>query len=524
MPGIGKCRTGEAYPTVAALVSTGIQRRAARWLGTMVLGSVMVTDEVNNSLELRAGGHSPTKTLSAVSVPSTDTSGRTAIPPVRVYAAEAIVEDIAVVDERSLLVKVWCGLGSAWEWLFGLASVIAGLAFLASLPIVQFLSLGYLLEVSGRISRTGRISEGFIGVRQAGRMGSLVLGTWLMLLPLTFVSGMWRSAYLIDPRSGVTANWRVGLLFLTTIMIAHILMAWFCGGRLRHFFWPFLAPLFFAMWGWRLLISSKLLRPIVRPIVGTISKRLLRDLTTVPPLTTWFPPAILWAAFRRGGMYRTARDNVWDYVVGMRIPYFFWLGVRGFAGAIVWLFVPIMFIIVTTNLNLDDQQAANGLSFLAGLVGTALLAIVLLYLPFMQAHFAAENRFVAMFEWSEVRRQFRRAPIAFWFALLITLAFALPLYLLKIETVPREVLWLPSLIFVVFILPARMLTGWALARARLRKQPRFFLFRWLARFGALPVVAIYVFFSFLMQYLSARGSYSLFEQHAFLTPVPFIGL
>ncbi|MEO8498651.1 MAG: hypothetical protein ABI614_26620 [Planctomycetota bacterium] len=446
------------------------------------------------------------------------------IPPVRVYAAEWIEENVAVIDERSLPVKLWVWLCSGIEWLFGLASVIAGLALLASIPIAQFLSLGYLLEVSGRITRTGKLSAGFIGVRPAARLGSIILGTWLMLWPIRLVSSYWQSAYLIDPNSGLTAAWRIGLLLFTVVMVGHILLAWSCGGKIRHFFWPLLAPFFFAMWLLRIIVSSKRLRPIVGPVVGTFSKRLLKDLTTVPSLTTWFPPAIFWANLRRGGIYATARDAVWDYAVNLRPHYFFWLGLRGFAGAITWLFLPVMLIIATTNLQLENEQAAQGLGALSGLFGSMLLAIVVLYLPFMQAHFAAENRFVAMFELGTVRLMFQRAPIAFWFALLITLGFSLPLYLLKIETVPRETVWLPSVVFVVFILPARMLTGWAMARAVKRQEPRYFLFRWVARFGTLPLVVFYAFIAYFTQYLSWYGSFSLFEQHAFLTPVPFLGL
>lgn len=455
--------------------------------------------------------------------PSEPEAAPATIPPVRVFAAEGIEEQVVIVDERSLLVKLWGWLCSGLEWLFGLASVIAGLALLASIPILQLLSLGYLLEVSGRITRTGRFTAGFIGIRPAARLGSILLGTWLMLWPIRFVSSYWRDAYLIDPHSGVTAAWRIGLLFFTAVMVGHILLAWSCGGKIRHFFWPLLAPLFFGMWMLRIIVSSNRLRPIVGPVVGTFSKRLLKDLTTVPPLTSWFPPAIFWANLRRGGLYTAARDAVWDYAVNLKPHYFFWLGLRGFAGALTWLFVPVMMIVATTNLQLENQQAAQGLGGLAGFFGSALLALVILYLPFMQAHFAAENRFVAMFELGTVRRMFRRAPIAFWFALLITLGFSLPLYLLKIETVPRETVWLASLVFVVFILPARMITGWALARAQQRNEPRFFLFRWVARLGTLPLVVFYAFVAFFTQFLSWYGSYSLFEQHAFLTPVPFLG-
>jgi hypothetical protein len=216
-------------------------------------------------------------------------------------------------------------------------------------------------------------------------------------------------------------------------------------------------------------------------------------------------------------MYAEARDAVWDFVVGLRLPHYFWLGLRGFAGALAWLFLPVMLLMCGT-------ATQNPVAPLAGWVGALLLAFVLLYLPFLQANFAAENRFTAIFEWAEIRRLFRRAPLAFWTALAATCLFALPLYLLKIEATPREVTWLPSLFFVVFIYPARLLTGWAMGRARGHEKPRFLLFRWMARFAALPVVLYYVLVVFFTQYTSWSGPVSLFEQHAFLLPVPFFGM
>ena len=70
-----------------------------------------------------------------------------------------------------------------------------------------------------------------------------------------------------------------------------------------------------------------------------------------------------------------------------------------------------------------------------GFLGAVAMAYVLLHLPFLQTHCACQNRLRAMFDLAESRSQFRRAPIAYWFALAITLLFALPLYLLKIEPV-----------------------------------------------------------------------------------------
>jgi hypothetical protein len=203
---------------------------------------------------------------------------------------------------------------------------------------------------------------------------------------------------------------------------------------------------------------------------------------------------------------------VWDFVAALRLPYYFWLGARGFAGAFVWLAVPVTLLAV-------GRQAPP-----VGFVGAALLVGVVLYLPFLQVRFATENRFRALFELGRVRAQFRRAPWAFAAAFAITLLFALPLYVLKIEMIPREAAWLPTLVFLVFIFPARLLAGWAYGRAQRRQTPRHWFFRWTARLGMLPTALVYVVVVFFTQYAAWGGIGSLYEQHAFLLPVPFMGM
>lgn len=455
------------------------------------------------------------------------------MPPVRVFAAESIEERVEVVPEHSLPVRAWLFACSCLEWLFGFAALIIALALLAAVPLVQFLSLGYLLEASGRIVRTGRIREGFVGIRTMARVGSIVLGTWLVLWPLRLMSDMWYSAQLIAPASGPSLVLRVLLLVLTSLFILHVLLSWSCGGKLRHFFWPLLAPLFFGMWLLRRAIASKAVRPIIRPLAGAISPRLLRDLTTVPPLADWFPPAIFLAEWRRGAMYARARDTVWDFFTSLRLPYYFWLGARGFVGAVAWLFVPALLMIGMTRLpalvteagvNLAAVRFVTAIAGLCGFAGTVLMAVVLLYLPFLQTHFACENRLVAMFDLGAVRKMFRRAPIAFWFAFLVTLLFALPLYLLKIEYVATELIGVFNILFVLLIFPARLLTGWAVARAKKREASRHYLVRVFARVAEIPVVGFYVFVLFFTQYISWDGAWSLLEQHPVLLPVPFFGL
>src|SRR5262249_2432434 len=159
-----------------------------------------------------------------------------------------------------------------------------------------------------------------------------------------------------------------------------------------------------------------------------------------------------------------------------------------------------------------------------GFLGVLWLGVVLLYLPFLQMRLAMTNRLAGAFELGAVRADFRRAPWAFTFAFVITLLTALPLYLLKIEMVPREAAWLPSLFFVAFIFPARLLTGWAMGRAQRREQPRHWFFRWTGRLPVVPAVAFYVLVVYFTQFTSWNGVWSLYEQHAFLVPVPFFGM
>jgi len=358
--------------------------------------------------------------------------------------------------------RILRALLSASDWLFGCATLFLGLSILATLPGFQLLSLGYLLEAAGRVAREGRLSAGFIGVRKAARLGSIVLGTWLLLWPLRFVSQISRSARLIEPGGTADRFWTTALWVLTALFVLHVASACWRGGRLRSFFWP-------RPW--------KFLRALVAP-----------------------------------GAYARARATVWDFVSGLRLPYYFSLGLRGFLGGLVWLIVPITLL------------AASSRAPLIGLLGGMMLAVVVLYLPFAQTRFAVENRLAAMCEISALRAHFRRAPIAFLVALVGTLLFAVPLYLLKIEIIPREAAWLPSMVFVAFIFPARLLTGWAYGRGERRAEPRHWLVRHGARLAMLPAAVIYTAIVYFTQFTSWHGIASLYEQHAFLVPVPFLGL
>ncbi len=364
--------------------------------------------------------------------------------------------------------KWWRRLGTAIaqasEWMFGALAIIAGLATLSALPLLQLLSFGYLLESAGRVARSGRLRDAFVGVRLAAQLGSMVIGCWLTLLPLRLIASLANSAEIIDPHGITPRRWRIGLVVLTILFVGNMLAACARGGRLRYFFWPFGNPL-------------------------------------------WF-----WRQCRKGRIFVSTRDAVWDFVAALRLPYYFRLGSMGFVGTLAWLIIPVTLIALGRKVTL------------LGFIGGLLLGIVSLALPFLQIRFAAETRFCAFLEYRAIRERFRHAPWAFAVSALLTLTFAVPLYLLKIEMIPREVAWLPSLIFLAFSLPARTLTAWAYALSTRREKPRHGFFRWTSRFAMFPIGLLYALIVFFTQYTAWRGIWSLYEQHAFLLPVPFLNM
>lgn len=355
----------------------------------------------------------------------------------------------------------------ALDWLFGLLTLIVALSALAVVPGLNFLSFGYLLHASAMVARTGRLRAGLVGIRRAARLGHVLVGVWLVLLPVRLAAGLAEDAALVNPGGASAGGWQVGVTIFAVLAICQIAWAGIRGARLAHFLWP--APVRFCRW-----------------------------LAEPEPLT--------------GNARAVVR-----YFAELRLPYLFWLGFRGFAGALLWLAAPVGLLLFAAQL-----EAGKG-GGLFGLLGGGLLAVVVPVLPFLQVRFAVENRFRAFFQAGAVRRQFRHAPLAFAVALVITLLFALPLYLLKIELPPRELAWLPSLIFVLFIFPARLLAGWAWSRATRRDQPRPAVARWTARLAFVPVVGLYVLLVYATQFLAWNGTLGLLEQHAFLMPAPLLG-
>ena len=104
-------------------------------------------------------------------------------------------------------------------------SLLVGLATLAALPLAQFLSLGYFLESSARVARSGRLRDGLFGVRRAARVGGLAAGIYLAMVPAWLVGSVAQSAALIEPGGTSALVWRVVFVIVAMLTFGHVLMA-----------------------------------------------------------------------------------------------------------------------------------------------------------------------------------------------------------------------------------------------------------------------------------------------------------
>ena len=354
--------------------------------------------------------------------------------------------------------------------LFCIASLIGLLAVMTAIPLVQLVAFGYLLDVAGRLARGNSFKECLPNLGRAGAIGLTVTMIFIASVP-TQVLVHWESvSQVINPGSAQTETLRTIAVSLSLFATGYLLWAWARGGRLKHYMWP--EPKRFLREGWR--------------------------------WSTW----------------KHLPDKLWEFTVALELPRLFWLGTRGALGTLVWL-IPGMIII---SLNRNGETGFAGLLGAIALFG---MGVGLFYLPMLQVHYAAENRLSALYEVRTIRENFRAAPWAWLIAMILGLVvLPIPLYLLKIEATPREVTWLPCVVFIAFILPARIAEGLALRRARRRPPPsgRWSKFSiWFCRVAMVVVVATYLVFLTISQFTSWDGLPTWVEQHAVLFPRPFIG-
>jgi hypothetical protein len=346
------------------------------------------------------------------------------------------------------------------------AVVLVGvLAAVAAVPLLDFYVLGYFLAAEGRVARGERWRNVLPWVRYAPRIAAIAAGTAVIVLPAVILADFARDASLIDPDGGSARVLRLLTRVVAVLTALHLFFAYARGGSLISF-----------------------VRPIknVRVAVAKIRRGML------------------------GGEIAGRLGRAW---AAMRVPLLFWLGVRGLAVVIAWLFVPCAMLAAA-----GPMDAGHLVLKLCGLV---VLTVVFPVLLVLQAHFAAEERLRAGLAVRTGFRVFGRAPVAWLIAGTVTAVLALPLFLFKIVAPPRDAVWMLTPLFVAAILPARIATGWAYRRAARRDRRRNWLAIGLAVVGFAVVGMTYSGGVFLAQYVNEHGRRAVFEQHAFALPDPF---
>lgn len=382
-------------------------------------------------------------------------------------------DPMAPVDDRPR--RSWFRRGIAWfgrttRHLFELLSLVTLLAVMTAIPLVQLISFGYLLDVAGKLAGGAKLGTALRWRDAAGKLGLAALALLLLSLPIRLLTHWAIAAEIVSPGTQSAAALRSGAVALTLVVMVHLSWAWARGGRLKHYAWP--APVRWFKRAWR--------------------------------PSTWLEAA----------------DRLIELIKSLEFPRLFWLGLRGAIGTLIWLFPATIIIAVNRN-------GQTGVAGLVGVLAFICLGVAIMYLPMLQANFAAENKLRALFAVRRIRSDFRRAPWAWWGAMFLTLVLLpIPLYLLKIEPPPSELMWMPTWFFIALMLPARVASGLALRRARSRPEPTGVwagISRWTARILMPPLVGVYLLFVYLSQYVSWDGLQTWVQQHAVLVPVPFVG-
>jgi hypothetical protein len=348
-------------------------------------------------------------------------------------------------------------------WQF--ACLILLLSIAASIPIVQLASFGYILEATGRWARGEKLRRCLPGLKVAGYIGTAAVWIGLTSIPVFIVRDLAASARLIDPGSGTALGWQITATFMWVVWVVYVWWAVLRGGRIYHFIWP--API-----------------------------RFIKD-------------------FFRPSTWNTAVDRMASGIAGFKIISLMKLGFFGSLGALLYLAIPGLLMIAGTRAGNDG---ARGILTICGVVA---MAVVLQYVPFAQMRYAKTKQFRSFFRIGEVREGFKRAPWLHAIATVLLVAFSLPLYLLRIEPPPAQLIWLLCVFFVLFNLPAKFIVAWAIRYSEQRQSRRAWYSRWPAWLLLVASLPIYVFFLYLASFTNWDGSAVMIMQHAFLTPVPF---
>jgi hypothetical protein len=358
-------------------------------------------------------------------------------------------------------------------WLIRLGfGSICGILFLsiaAAVPGLNFLALGYLLDVQGDVGRTGQWWRPMPQATLFARAGTIVLGCAAWLIPVWYAADAARDSALVAPGSA-TSQWQFATLLAVSLLVTvHLVGALARGGSFSCF-----------------------LRPI----------RNMRWLV---------------AEFRRGGFWDRAQVEMSGLLRELRLIERLWIGIRGFCGTLAWLVVPSLLLAALRDPAQTWQQVLT-------LLGGLCLVPVLAWLPYLQVRCSVENRWRGIFEVAAVRKLVRHAPVAWLLATTLLYASAVPLFFwslwMKMRLQPHHAILDLTVISVVCTYPGRILVGWAYHRAG-HRPCAWSGWTWFARFLLLALLGSFVYLLFLSSITAEFGRHWLNEHHALLLPIPW---
>jgi len=367
------------------------------------------------------------------------------------------------------------GIRSPLKSLVWLVRVIVGVVFLigllatlAAVPGLSLLTLGFMLAAEAGLARSGSLRHAFPLLPVSTRIGTILILVGLFLLPLRLLASLAAAHGVIAQSSPLAPNpQHTVLVVLQVLVFVHMITAIACGGSLACFVRP--------------------IRNIRRLAIG------LRDGSWKESLNHWST----WLL----SVFRPCEHLV--------------LAVKATVGAVIWLFIPTALLAASSR-----PQTDPGFPGLLSFVGGILLIPVASWLPLLQVHQAVTGRFRDIFDVRTVRRIIRQVPVHWAIAAVLLYAAAIPLYLTKVRLIADDAVWLLTPLFVILIYPARLMFGWVYARGMRRPDPTTRLIRWPVKLVMIPVLGAYALILFATPLISEAGQAALFENHAFLLPIP----
>ncbi len=407
------------------------------------------------------------------------------------------------------------GLFHALRWVGGFLGVWFLLAWLATIPVIQFLTLGFLVEVTRRVARSGRLGDGLLGSEKGWTICKWMFGIAVTWLPLLIVSRMRYDAWLIDPSSAAYTGWRFWEYVVFGLTVVHWIGVGLTGGQLRHFFWPLLVPWYLATGLLKRCLTIDWVQMVIEQTLGAIFPRTVAAYYRSVPLSNWFVPAVLWRHVRQGTLLSESSDRFWGWAQSLRPRYYFSWGLGAFGGMAIWFGGPALWFLVATR---AANPVPEGIFYVLGVIH---LFAALQYYPLVHCRYCVTGNWLSYFQWRQAASRYWYSPLRLSLAMALALVLTFPLWLTRIAMIPYDLWWLLSGLYVACLWPVWLTWGWAWHHASTRTRST----TWTWGVSLMPIfwalIAGQLLLTLVSIYTSWQGVFNILLHPTFNVPTPF---